>query len=96
MDNRICVGTWNVGGREPPTQLELGGWLRTNNPADIYVVGYDTLSLFILLLCLSFACVNIFLRVFCPDVMAVGLCSSDKQAWNVSIFLHGHGLNEVL
>lgn len=37
---RICVGTWNVGGRVPPKDLDIDGWVDTIEPADIYVLGY--------------------------------------------------------
>lgn len=37
---RICAGTWNVGGRVPPADLNIDGWLDTVEPADIYVLGY--------------------------------------------------------
>ncbi|KAH0879596.1 hypothetical protein HID58_066990 [Brassica napus] len=37
---RICAGTWNVGGRVPPADLDIDGWLDTLEPADIYVLGY--------------------------------------------------------
>ncbi|XP_019084042.1 PREDICTED: type I inositol polyphosphate 5-phosphatase 1-like [Camelina sativa] len=36
---RICVGTWNVGGRVPPADLDIDGWVDTIEPADIYVLG---------------------------------------------------------
>ncbi|KAI3459967.1 hypothetical protein Pfo_016630 [Paulownia fortunei] len=36
---RICTATWNVGGRVPPDDLDLDGWLDIDNPADIYVIG---------------------------------------------------------
>ncbi|CAN7116474.1 unnamed protein product [Brassica rapa subsp. narinosa] len=36
---RICVGTWNVGGRVPPKDLDIDGWVDTIEPADIYVLG---------------------------------------------------------
>ncbi|CAA7018662.1 unnamed protein product [Microthlaspi erraticum] len=36
---RICAGTWNVGGRVPPADLDIDGWLDTVEPADIYVLG---------------------------------------------------------
>lgn len=36
---RICVGTWNVGGKLPPNDLELDDWLDIDEPADIYVLG---------------------------------------------------------
>ncbi|KAL2334971.1 hypothetical protein Fmac_016184 [Flemingia macrophylla] len=36
---RICVGTWNVGGKLPPDDLDIDDWLGINEPADIYVLG---------------------------------------------------------
>ncbi|XP_024010001.1 type I inositol polyphosphate 5-phosphatase 1 isoform X2 [Eutrema salsugineum] len=36
---RVCVGTWNVGGRVPPNDLDIDGWVDTIEPADIYVLG---------------------------------------------------------
>ncbi|KAL2519869.1 Type I inositol 1 [Forsythia ovata] len=36
---RICAGTWNVGGRVPPDDLDLDGWLDIDEPADVYVIG---------------------------------------------------------
>ncbi|XP_051123713.1 type IV inositol polyphosphate 5-phosphatase 3-like isoform X2 [Andrographis paniculata] len=36
---RICAATWNVGGRVPPEDLDLNGWLDIDDPADIYVIG---------------------------------------------------------
>lgn len=36
---RLCAGTWNVGGRVPPDNLDLDGWLDIEEPADIYVIG---------------------------------------------------------
>ncbi|KAK1264747.1 Type I inositol 1,4,5-trisphosphate 5-phosphatase 1 [Acorus gramineus] len=38
-DIRICVGTWNVGGRLPPDDLDIREWLEMEDPADIYVIG---------------------------------------------------------
>ncbi|XP_062231989.1 type I inositol polyphosphate 5-phosphatase 1-like [Phragmites australis] len=38
---RICVGTWNVGGRFPPSDLDIQGWLDMEEPADIYVLGFQ-------------------------------------------------------
>lgn len=37
---RVCAGTWNVGGKVPPDDLDLDGWLDIDVPADIYVLGY--------------------------------------------------------
>ncbi|KAL5173539.1 Type IV inositol polyphosphate 5-phosphatase 3 [Glycine soja] len=36
---RVCVGTWNVGGKLPPDDLDIDDWLGINEPADIYVLG---------------------------------------------------------
>uniref|UniRef100_A0A2P2LIV2 Inositol polyphosphate-related phosphatase domain-containing protein n=1 Tax=Rhizophora mucronata TaxID=61149 RepID=A0A2P2LIV2_RHIMU len=36
---RICVGTWNVGGKLPPDDLVIDDWIDTDEPADIYVFG---------------------------------------------------------
>ncbi|WOL20420.1 type IV inositol polyphosphate 5-phosphatase 3-like isoform X4 [Canna indica] len=38
---RICVGTWNVGGRLPPDDLNIGDWLDMEKPADVYVLGFQ-------------------------------------------------------
>ncbi|KAJ7969762.1 putative Type I inositol polyphosphate 5-phosphatase [Quillaja saponaria] len=36
---KICAGTWNVGGRLPPDDLDIDEWVNINEPADIYVIG---------------------------------------------------------
>lgn len=36
---RVCVGTWNVGGKLPPDDLEIESWLGIGEPADMYVIG---------------------------------------------------------
>ncbi|XP_068647283.1 type IV inositol polyphosphate 5-phosphatase 3-like isoform X1 [Aristolochia californica] len=36
---RVCVGTWNVGGKLPPDDLDIKKWLDMEEPADIYVLG---------------------------------------------------------
>ncbi|GER49726.1 inositol polyphosphate 5-phosphatase 1 [Striga asiatica] len=36
---RVCAATWNVGGRVPPDDLDVNGWLDIDDPADIYVIG---------------------------------------------------------
>ncbi|PKA61153.1 Type I inositol 1,4,5-trisphosphate 5-phosphatase 1 [Apostasia shenzhenica] len=36
---RICVGSWNVGGKLPPDDLDIKEWLDMEEPADIYVLG---------------------------------------------------------
>ncbi|KAK8572181.1 hypothetical protein V6N12_028242 [Hibiscus sabdariffa] len=38
-DIRICVCTWNVGGKVPPDDLDIDDWIDMNDPADIYVFG---------------------------------------------------------
>ncbi|WCJ43296.1 inositol polyphosphate 5-phosphatase I [Euphorbia peplus] len=36
---RICVCTWNVGGKLPPDDLDIDEWIDRDDPADIYVFG---------------------------------------------------------
>ncbi|CAA7403019.1 unnamed protein product [Spirodela intermedia] len=36
---RVCVGTWNVGGKLPSEDLDIKEWLNMEEPADIYVLG---------------------------------------------------------
>lgn len=43
---RILVATWNVGGKSPPSYLNLEDWLHTSPPADIYVLGYISCQIF--------------------------------------------------
>ncbi|PKI58061.1 hypothetical protein CRG98_021554 [Punica granatum] len=38
---KICVGTWNVGGKLPPDDLVIDDWLGIAEPADIYVLGFQ-------------------------------------------------------
>ncbi|XP_024007615.1 type IV inositol polyphosphate 5-phosphatase 3 isoform X1 [Eutrema salsugineum] len=38
---RVCVGTWNVGGISPPSDLDIDDWIEINHPADIYVLGFQ-------------------------------------------------------
>ncbi|PPD77535.1 hypothetical protein GOBAR_DD25537 [Gossypium barbadense] len=38
---RICVCTWNVGGTVPPDDLDIDDWIDINEPADIYVFGFQ-------------------------------------------------------
>ncbi|KAG8055630.1 hypothetical protein GUJ93_ZPchr0001g32306 [Zizania palustris] len=38
---RVCVGTWNVAGRLPPNDLDIQEWLDMDEPADIYVLGFQ-------------------------------------------------------
>ncbi|KAK3018093.1 hypothetical protein RJ639_004778, partial [Escallonia herrerae] len=35
---RVSVGTWNVGGKLPPDDLEIKDWLDISKPADIYEI----------------------------------------------------------
>ncbi|KAL5712544.1 phosphoinositide 5-phosphatase [Ranunculus cassubicifolius] len=37
----VFVATWNVGGKSPPSHLNLEDWLHTSPPADIYVLGFQ-------------------------------------------------------
>ncbi|KAF8388091.1 hypothetical protein HHK36_026757 [Tetracentron sinense] len=37
----IFVATWNVGGKSPPSYLNLEEWLHASPPADIYVLGFQ-------------------------------------------------------
>ncbi|CAJ1928942.1 unnamed protein product [Sphenostylis stenocarpa] len=38
---RVTIGTWNVAGRHPYEDLEIDDWLCTENPADIYILGFQ-------------------------------------------------------
>lgn len=38
-DLRVCVATWNVGGKVPPDDLDIDDWIDVDEPADIYVLG---------------------------------------------------------
>ncbi|KAJ3694136.1 hypothetical protein LUZ60_009616 [Juncus effusus] len=38
---KVCVSTWNVAGKAPPDNLDISSWLDTNEPADIYVIGFQ-------------------------------------------------------
>ncbi|KAJ4967221.1 hypothetical protein NE237_019070 [Protea cynaroides] len=38
---RICVGTWNVGGKLPPEDLDISDCLEMDEPADMYVIGFQ-------------------------------------------------------
>lgn len=40
-DVRVFVGTWNVGGRVPPEELEIDDWLCMQEPADMYILGFQ-------------------------------------------------------
>nr|GFA40880.1 type IV inositol polyphosphate 5-phosphatase 3 isoform X2 [Tanacetum cinerariifolium] len=38
---KVCVNTWNVGGKLPPEDLDIDDLLDVDNPADIYVLGFQ-------------------------------------------------------
>ncbi|KAI0501220.1 hypothetical protein KFK09_016163 [Dendrobium nobile] len=41
QDYRLFVATWNVGGKSPPSHLNLEDWLHASPPADIYILGFQ-------------------------------------------------------
>ncbi|KAJ6831526.1 putative type IV inositol polyphosphate 5-phosphatase 7 isoform X3 [Iris pallida] len=41
QDYSVFVATWNVGGKSPPSYLNLEEWLHASPPADIYVLGFQ-------------------------------------------------------
>ncbi|RWW00042.1 hypothetical protein GW17_00037023 [Ensete ventricosum] len=45
VNYRIFAATWNVGGKSPPSNLNLDDWLHTSPAADIYVLGYEIVPL---------------------------------------------------
>ncbi|XP_068649861.1 type I inositol polyphosphate 5-phosphatase 2-like isoform X2 [Aristolochia californica] len=40
-DVRITIGTWNVAGKIPNENLEIDEWLCTQEPADLYILGFQ-------------------------------------------------------
>ncbi|KAL8233396.1 hypothetical protein R6Q59_019496 [Mikania micrantha] len=38
---KVSVNTWNVGGKLPPEDLDIEDWIDVDNPADIYVIGFQ-------------------------------------------------------
>ncbi|KAK1441645.1 hypothetical protein QVD17_07700 [Tagetes erecta] len=38
---KVSVNTWNVGGKLPPNDLDVEDWIDVDNPADIYVIGFQ-------------------------------------------------------
>ncbi|XP_057992192.1 type I inositol polyphosphate 5-phosphatase 2 isoform X2 [Hevea brasiliensis] len=38
---RVTIGTWNVAGRLPYEDLEIDDWLCTEEPADMYIIGFQ-------------------------------------------------------
>ncbi|KAM1159404.1 hypothetical protein ACFX19_033151 [Malus domestica] len=41
LNLKMFVGTWNVGGKSPHEGLNMGEWLKSPSPADIYVLGFQ-------------------------------------------------------
>ncbi|XP_059644884.1 type I inositol polyphosphate 5-phosphatase 2 [Cornus florida] len=40
-DVRVTIGTWNVAGRHPYEDLDIDEWLCMQEPADIYILGFQ-------------------------------------------------------
>ncbi|XP_023552579.1 type I inositol polyphosphate 5-phosphatase 2 [Cucurbita pepo subsp. pepo] len=40
-DLRVTIATWNVAGRVPDESLEIDDWLCTEDPGDIYIIGFQ-------------------------------------------------------
>ncbi|XP_011028235.1 PREDICTED: type I inositol 1,4,5-trisphosphate 5-phosphatase 2-like isoform X2 [Populus euphratica] len=40
-DVRVTIGTWNVAGRLPNEDLDIDCWLCTEEPADMYIIGFQ-------------------------------------------------------
>ncbi|XP_042512066.1 type I inositol polyphosphate 5-phosphatase 2-like [Macadamia integrifolia] len=40
-DVRVTIGTWNVAGRPPYDDLDIEEWLSMEEPADMYVIGFQ-------------------------------------------------------
>ncbi|PQM35930.1 hypothetical protein Pyn_09702 [Prunus yedoensis var. nudiflora] len=40
-DVRVTVGSWNVGGTLPYEDLDIDDWLCTEEPADVYILGFQ-------------------------------------------------------
>ncbi|KAI7730850.1 hypothetical protein M8C21_002071 [Ambrosia artemisiifolia] len=38
---KVSVNTWNVGGKLPPEDLDIEDWIDVDNPADVYVIGFQ-------------------------------------------------------
>ncbi|CAO2838449.1 unnamed protein product [Amaranthus hypochondriacus] len=41
QNHSVFVATWNVGGRSPPSNMNLDDWLHASPAADIYVLGFQ-------------------------------------------------------
>ena len=48
--NSVFVATWNVGGKSPPSNMNLDDWLHASPAADIYVLGYALVSHYVALI----------------------------------------------
>ncbi|XVF52407.1 hypothetical protein PTKIN_Ptkin05aG0015900 [Pterospermum kingtungense] len=40
-DVRVTIGTWNVAGKLPCEDLEIDNWVSTEEPSDIYIIGFQ-------------------------------------------------------
>ncbi|KAK1272471.1 Type I inositol 1,4,5-trisphosphate 5-phosphatase 2 [Acorus gramineus] len=40
-DLRVMIGTWNVAGKTPYSDIEIDEWLSTKEPADMYILGFQ-------------------------------------------------------
>ncbi|CAN0908251.1 Type I inositol polyphosphate 5-phosphatase 2 [Linum grandiflorum] len=40
-DVRVTIGTWNVAGKTPDDDLDIESWLCTEEPADVYIIGFQ-------------------------------------------------------
>ncbi|KAG2243308.1 hypothetical protein Bca4012_014288 [Brassica carinata] len=40
-DIKVTVATWNVAGKRPSDDLDIDDWLSTDNPSDIYIIGFQ-------------------------------------------------------
>ncbi|KFK28484.1 hypothetical protein AALP_AA7G001900 [Arabis alpina] len=40
-DIKVTVATWNVAGKRPSDDLDIEDWLSTDNPSDIYIIGFQ-------------------------------------------------------
>uniref|UniRef100_A0A7N1A8Y9 Inositol polyphosphate-related phosphatase domain-containing protein n=1 Tax=Kalanchoe fedtschenkoi TaxID=63787 RepID=A0A7N1A8Y9_KALFE len=40
-DVRVTIGTWNVAGKVPSTNLEIEDWLCIDDPTEIYILGFQ-------------------------------------------------------
>ncbi|CAI0418401.1 unnamed protein product, partial [Linum tenue] len=38
---RVTIGTWNVAGISPDDDLDIESWLCTEEPADVYIIGFQ-------------------------------------------------------